>query len=355
MMVEFVDENRDEHGVESICETLPIAPSTYYLKKAREDDPSKRSAREIRDAKLRPEIGRVFGENYRVYGARKVWRQLLREGVECARCTVERLMRTMGLRGARRGKAFKTTIPDEVADRPVDLVNREFRAPAPNRIWVADLTYVKTSVGFVYVAFITDVYSRAIVGWCVSRSLRSDLALVALEQAVHARGDLHELVHHSDRGTQYLSIRYTERLAEAGIAASVGSVGDSYDNALAETINGIYKTELVNRSRPWDDEIHLELATLAWVAWYNKTRLHGALGYSTPDEHEEKYYAAQSSDVDATDGNDTLTSNSKVDGALPRTPPRALPLDPGVKVTRGKHQEAVSCVEEAPAIGGGAK
>jgi putative transposase len=248
-MVDFVEEHRGEYGVEPICDVLPIAPSTYYQHRARRLDPNVRPHRAKRDEHLSVEIRRVWQESFDgTYGADKVWRQLRREGVWAARCTVERLMRAMGLRGAVRGRAFKvTTIPDEAAMRPPDLVEREFEASRPNQLWVADLTYVATWTGFVYVAFVVDVFSRRIVGWRVSSSLRSDLALDALEQALHAR-PLHDgLVHHSDRGVQYLSIRYTERLAQAGIERSVGSVGDSYDNALAESIIGLYKTEVIRR------------------------------------------------------------------------------------------------------------
>ncbi len=240
-MVSFIDEHREAHGVEPICRKLPIAPSTYYEQKAREADPSRLPARSVRDAELRETIERVWKEHFGVYGARKVWRQLGREGIEVARCTVERLMRETGLQGVVRGRTFKTTVTDHAAFRPPDLVQRDFSAERPNQLWVADLTYVATWAGFVYVAFITDVFSRKIVGWRVSSSLRSDLALDALEQALHARPDLEQLVHHSDQGGQYLSIRYTDRLAEAGIEPSVGSVGDSYDNALAETIFGLLR------------------------------------------------------------------------------------------------------------------
>ena len=236
-MVKFIDEHRDGPGVEPICRQLPIAPSVYYEEKAREADPSKLPKRSVRDIALRGKIERVWKENFGVYGARKVWRQLLREEVSVARCTVERLMREMGLQGVVRGRKVKTTVPDERAERPTDLVRRDFTADRPNRLWVADLTYVATGSGFVYVAFITDVFSRKIVGWRVSNSLRSDLALDALEQALHARPDLGHLVHHSDHGVQYLSIRYTERLKDVGIEPSVGTVGDSYDNAMAVRVN----------------------------------------------------------------------------------------------------------------------
>ena len=289
-MASFVEERQEEHGVEPICKELPIAPSTYYEHKAREADPSRLPKRAHRDAKLREAIERIWKENFGVYGARKVWRALKREGEDVARCTVERLMREMGLEGAVRGRKYKrTTIVDEAATRPADLVCRNFTAERPNQVWVADLTYVATWKGFVYVAFITDVFSRKIVGWRVSNSLRSDLALDALEQALHARSDLDGLVHHSDRGVQYLSIRYTDRLAEEGIEPSVGSKGDSYDNALAETINGLYKTEVI-RQGPWRSLEEVEFATLAWVDWYNERRRLSSIGDVPPSEFEQLYY-----------------------------------------------------------------
>ena len=293
-MVEFLEKNRNEYGVEPICAVLPIAPATYYQRRARRRDPELRPARAKRDELLRVEIRRVFEENLSVYGADKVWRQLLREGVEVARCTVERLMREMGLRGAVRGRAFKiTTVADEAALRPPDLVERNFQASRPNQLWVADLTYVATWAGFVYVAFVIDVFSRCIVGWRVSNSLRSDLALDALEQALHARPHRGGLVHHSDRGVQYLSIRYTERLAQAGIERSVGSVGDSYDNALAETVIGIFKTEVIRLRGPWGNIDAVEFATLEWVDWFNNRRLLEPLGYVPPIEFEDAYYRSQ--------------------------------------------------------------
>ena len=293
-MVSFIDEHRDEYGVEPICGVLPIAPSTYYEHRARRRSPEKRPARAKRDEELRAEIRRVWEENFGVYGAEKVWRQLRREGVEVARCTVERLMREMGLQGVVRGRAFKvTTIADEAAERPLDLVQREFVAERPNQLWVADLTYVATWRGFVYVAFVIDVFSRCIVGWRVSSSLRTDLALDALEQALHARPRNESLVHHSDRGVQYLSIHYTERLAEAGIERSVGSVGDSYDNALAETVIGLYKTEVIRRCGPWRNIDEVEYATLEWVDWFNNRRLLEPLGYLPPVEYEHVYYQSQ--------------------------------------------------------------
>ena len=294
MMVAYIDAHRDTHGIEPICARLPIAPSTYWRHKAQQADPTRRSARAQRDDELKGEITRVWHEQEQVYGAEKVWRQLGREQIPAARCTVERLMRATGLTGAVRGKPKRTTVADETVARPADLVQRHFEAPSANRLWVADLTYVRTWSGFVYVVFITDVYSRAIVGWQISRSLRSDLALDALEQALWSRqGPFEGLVHHSDRGVQYLSIRYTERLAEAGVVTSVGSRGDSYDNAMAESVNGLYKTELVRKRGPWRGLEDLELATLEWVDWYNHRRLFGALGYVPPAEYEASNYREQ--------------------------------------------------------------
>jgi transposase InsO family protein len=298
-MITFIDDHREEYGVEPICRVLPIAPSIYYEHKARQADPSRLPQRAVRDADLREEIERVWKENKTVYGAYKVWRQLNREEISVARCTVERLMSQMGLQGAVRGRRYKkTTIADESANRPMDLVGRDFTAQRPNQLWVADLTYVATWVGFVYVAFITDVFSRKIVGWRVSNSLRSDLALDALEQALHARSDLDGLIHHSDKGVQYLSIRYTERLAEAGIEPSVGSIGDSYDNALAETVNGLFKTEIIYPNGPWRNLEEVEFATLEWVDWFNNRRLLGPIGDIPPVEFEQMYY--ERSEVSAT-------------------------------------------------------
>jgi putative transposase len=266
---------------------LQFAPATYYAARARPP-----SARAVRDEALRPEIVRVFDENRRVYGADKVWTQLNREGHRVARCTVERLMRDQGLRGVRRGRVWKTTIGDDVLLRPADLVDRNFTATAPNRLWVADLTYVKTHSGFVYVAFVVDVFSRFVVGWQVSTSLRSDLAIDALEMAIYARKaeGLDGLVHHSDRGVQFLSIRYTERLAEAGIVGSVGSKGDSYDNALAESFNGLYKAELIYHEGPWKNTDDVEWATLTYIDWFNNRRLHGEIGMIPPAELEQHHY-----------------------------------------------------------------
>jgi transposase InsO family protein len=298
-MVSFIDEHRGDYGVEPICRVLPIAPSTYFEQKARHVDPDRLPARAKRDVFLRDEIRRVWQENYQVYGARKVWRQLLREGIEVARCTVERLMGAMGLQGVVRGRRVKTMIPDELAARPLDLVNRDFTATRPNQLWVADLTYVATWRGFLYVAFVIDVFSRRIVGWCVSNSLHTGLALDALEQALYDRPNAEGLVHHSDRGVQYVSIRYTERLAEAGIEPSVGSVGDSYDNALAETINGLYKTELIYKRGPWRHRESVELATLEYVDWFNTKRLLEPIGNIPPAEFEEEYHRSRKIQVTA--------------------------------------------------------
>jgi transposase InsO family protein len=294
-MVAFLDEQRGVYGVEPICEVLPIAPSVYYEQKARQADPGRRPARARRDEVLRPEIRRVWQENRQVYGARKVWKQLKREGRVVARCTVERLMGEMGLAGVVRGRKTRTTIPEATAGRPRDLVQRNFKAERPNQLWVADLTYVATWRGFVYVAFVIDAYSRRIVGWRASSSLRSDLALDALEQALWERPTVegHRLVHHSDRGVQYLSIRYTERLAEAGIEPSVGSIGDSYDNALAESVISLYKAEEIHRRGPWRGFEEVEFATLEWVAWWNSQRLLGSIGDIPPAEYEAAYYGAQ--------------------------------------------------------------
>ena len=290
-MVTFIDDHRDEYGVEPICRVLPIAPSTYHEQKAREADPSRLPDRVVRDSVLCEEIERVWKENQSVYGARKVWVQLKREGFDVARCTVARLMGQMGLCGVVRGKAYKTTtIVDEAAKRPPDLVKRDFTADRPNQLWVADITYVPTWAGFVYVAFVTDVFSRRIVGWRVSKSLRSDLALDALEQAIHFRPGPNQLIHHSDRGVQYVSIRYTERLAEAGIEPSVGSVGDSYDNAMAETIFGLFKSEVIWPNGPWRSLEEVEFATLEWIDWFNNRRVLEPIGDVPPAEFEAMYY-----------------------------------------------------------------
>ena len=273
-MIAFIDVHREAYGVEPISRVLPIAPSTYYEHVAQRVEPTRRSARARRDAALRPEVRRVFEENFRVYGVRKVWRQLRREGFDVARCTVARLMRAMDLAGVIRGKPVRTTVSDKAAPCPLDRVNRQFRAPAPNMLWVSDFTYVATWAGFVYVAFVIDTYARRIVGWRASRTAHASFVLDALEQALHDRRPMRGggLVHHSDRGSQYVSIKYTERLAEAGIEPSVGSVGDSYDNALAETINGLYKAEVIHRRGPWRNFEAVEYATLEWVDWFNYRR-----------------------------------------------------------------------------------
>jgi putative transposase len=292
-MKAFIDEHREVYGVEPICRVLPIAPSTYYEHAARKANPDRRSARERRDAELSQEIRRVFAANFGVYGVRKVWRQMQREGIAVARCTVARLMRQMGLKGVVRGKSIRTTVSDAAAPCPRDRVNRQFTAPRPNALWVSDFTYVATWSGFVYVAFVIDAFARRIVGWRVSRSARAEFVLDALEQALHERQPLRRanLIHHSDRGVQYVSIKYTERLAEAGIEPSVGSVGDSYDNALAETVIGLFKAEVIHRRGPWRSFESVEFATLEWVDWYNNRRLLESIGSIPPAEAEAAYYA----------------------------------------------------------------
>jgi putative transposase len=300
-VIRFIDENRDRRsgtlrwGIEPMCRVLQIAPSTYHAAKSRPPSP-----RTVRDAELRPEVLRVGEQNLAVYGADKVWHHLNHEdGIVVARCTVERLMRDLGLRGCRRGRVFvRTTIGDATLERPADLVERQFRAPAPNRLWVADLTYVKTHSGWVYVAFIIDVFSRFIVGWQASKSLRADLAIDALEMAVHNRGadGLAGLIHHSDRGVQYLAVRYSQRLADDDIVASVGSKGDSFDNAMAESFNGLFKWELIYPKGPWNGLDDVEFATLSYVDWFNHRRLHGEIepgaGFTTPAAFEAKWIEA---------------------------------------------------------------
>jgi putative transposase len=291
-MKAFIDEHREVYGVEPICRVLPIAPSTYYEHAARQANPGRRPARERRDAELSHEIRRVFVENFGVYGVRKVWRQLQREGIAVARCTVARLMRQMGLKGVVHGKSIRTTVSDAAAPCPRDRVNRQFTAPRPNALWVSDFTYVATWSGFVYVAFVIDAFARRIVGWRVSRSARAEFVLDALEQALHDRQPWRaNLIHHSDRGVQYVSIKYTERLAEAGIEPSVGSVGDSYDNALAETVIGLFKTEVIHRRGPWRSFEAVEFATLEWVDWFNNRRLLESIGNIPPAEAEAAYDA----------------------------------------------------------------
>jgi transposase InsO family protein len=273
---------------------LQVAPSAYRRYVAGQKQPERRCARAKRDDVLLTQIERVWHLNMQVYGAQKVWRQLKREGIAVARCTVERLMRKQGLAGVRRGKVVRTTVPNPAAPCPRDHVNRQFVAQRPNQLWVSDFTYVSTWQGFVYVAFVIDVYARFIVGWRVSRNMQTDFVLDALEQALCARQpDRDSLIHHSDRGVQYVSIRYTERLAEAGIEPSVGSIGDSYDNALAETINGLYKAEVIHRRGPWKTTEAVEIATLEWVSWFNHHRLLEPIGYIPPAEFEAMYYRSK--------------------------------------------------------------
>jgi putative transposase len=292
-MVAYIDQHRQTYGVESICRVVPIAPSTYFRRKAEQANPAKRSARALRDEVLKAIILRIWREHDQAYGAHKVWKQRGREGLREARCRVRRLMRDLGLRGVVRGRAWTTTTQaDTAASRPADLVNRHFRATRPNQLWVSDFTYVATWSGFVYVAFVIDVFARRVVGWRVSSSLRTDFVLDALEQAIYDRCDdtVGDLVHHSDRGSQYLSMRYTERLADAGIEPSVGSRGDSYDNALAESVIGLFKAEVIRRKGPWRTLEAVEFATLTWVDWFNHRRLLGPIGFVPPAEYEARYY-----------------------------------------------------------------
>ena len=292
-MITFIDQHRTTYGVEPICRVLPIAPSTYFRYKAEQRDPTRRSARAQRDDVLRAIIRRIWEEHHRVYGPRKVWKQMGREGLREARCRVRRLMREMGLAGAVRGRAWVvTTQGDAAADRPSDLVDRHFTATRPNQLWVADFTYVATWRGFVYVAFVVDVFARRIVGWRVSSSLRTDFVLDALDQAIYERcgDDLGDLIHHSDRGSQYLAMRYTDRLIDAGIEPSVGSRGDAYDNALAESVIGLFKTEVIRLKGPWRHLEAVEFATLDWVDWFNHRRLLEPIGDMPPSEYEARYY-----------------------------------------------------------------
>ena len=289
-MTAMIDTHREEHGVEPICKALQVAPSTYYAAKAREQEPS---ARSVRDEVLTREIKRVHAKSRSLYGARKVWLQLHREGIDIARCTTERLMKKAGLEGVRRGKRRRTTIPEQAAARPEDLVKRNFKAHEPNRIWVSDFTYVPTWLGVCYVAFAIDAYSRRIVGWKADRQMKTDLVLDTLDMALFARDHEGmpvlegELIKQHDAGSQYTSFAFTQRLLEAGIDDSVGSIGDAYDNALAETTIGLYKTELIERLGPWKSMEQVELATLEWVDWFNHQRLHGACGDRPPVEFEQ--------------------------------------------------------------------
>lgn len=299
-MYAFVDAHRAAYGVEPICRVLQVAPSGYYAHKQAEADPDRRSARRRRDAALAAKIGAVYRANFEVYGVRKVWRQLRRDGEAVARCTVARLMRAAGLKGVVRGGRVRTTRPaEDPASVPQDLVQRRFAAERPNQLWVADFTYVATWRGFVYVAFVVDVFSRRIVGWRAHTTMRTDLVLDALEQALHDRELDGRLVVHSDRGSQYVAMRYTERLAAAGAAPSVGSVGDAYDNALAESVIGLFKAEVIHRRGPWRGFEDVEYATLEWVAWFNQQRLLEPLGYVPPAVFEEQFYRAHAADIAA--------------------------------------------------------
>jgi putative transposase len=293
MMVDFIDRHRAALGVGSICRTVQFAPSAYYDRKRQSADPELRSPRQKADAVLQSAIRALWEDNFRVYGVRKVWHQLKREGYLVARCTVERLMRSMGIQGVVRGQAKRTTISSESDPRPLDLVQRNFHADRPNQVWVADFTYVATWTGWVFVAFVIDVFSRMIIGWRAAKSMSAGLTLDALEQALWARKVKGDLIHHSDKGSQYLAIRYSERLIEAGVKASVGSVGDAYDNALAETINGLFKAEVIRRGGPWKGLDEVEYATLEWVHWFNNVRLLEPIGYIPPAEFEKAYYDEQ--------------------------------------------------------------
>jgi len=290
-MIAFIKAHRDVCGVEPICRVLQIAPSTFYAHLAIERDPDLASVRAKRDAQLRPAMKRVWEDNRSVYGARKLWRAMLREGHDLARCTVERLMRDIGIEGVRRGKKIKTTWSDKALPCPMDRVNRQFRATMPNQLWVSDFTYVSTWQGFVYVAFVIDTFANKIVGWRASRSQQTQFVLDALEQALYERRPSDSLIHHSDRGSQYVSIKYTERLADAGLEPSVGTVGDSYDNALAETMIGLFKAEVIHKMGPWKSADAVEWETLKWVDWFNNRRLLEPIGYITPVEAEEAFYA----------------------------------------------------------------
>ena len=291
----FIDAHCEDLGIEPICRELAVAPSSYHEHARRQVDPGRRPTRARRDDEIKAQIKRVHEASSGLYGARKVWHQLLRDGVAVARCTVERLMAAMGLAGVRRGKTTVTTVSNPKAPCPLDKVNREFRVERPNALWVVDFTYVHTCAGFVYVAFVIDAYARRIVGWKVSTSATASFVLDALEQAIHARrpGPEDGLIHHSDRGVHYLAMNYTQRLAEANLVPSVGSVGDSYDNALAETINGLYKTEVIWWQRSWPSVSAVEMATVRWVDWYNNQRLYGPIGYIPPAEAEANYNAAK--------------------------------------------------------------
>jgi len=291
-MIGFIEEHREVHGVEPICRVLPIAPSTFYAHAAIARDPDLASDRTKQDAIDRKKIKDAFDGSGKRYGARKIWHDLRRDGHDIARCTVERLMKVMGIQGVVRGQKPITTNPDSSQPCPDDKVNRDFTASMPNQLWVSDFTYVSSWQGMVYVAFVIDVFARRIVGWRVSTSMTTGFVLDALNQAIcqRAPSGTGSLIHHSDRGSQYLSIKYTERLAEAGIHPSVGSVGDSYDNALAESTIGLFKTEVIDFMGPWKSAGQIEWETLKWVNWYTTKRLHSKIGYITPQEAEENFY-----------------------------------------------------------------
>jgi putative transposase len=292
-VIDFMEDHHDNYGIEPMCRVLRIAPSTWYARKAQKADPGKRSDRAKADDAMSLKIRQVFEDNFGVYGVRKVWHQLRRQGEDVGRDTVARLMKAMGLQGVIRGKPVRTTIQDKKQSCPLDHVNRIFKAERPNQLWVSDFTYVRTWKGFVYVAFVIDVFSRMIVGWKASTTAHAEFVLEALDQALYARRPAkYKLIHHSDRGSQYLSIKYTEKLADAGIQPSVGSVGDSYDNALAETINGLYKAEVIHRCGPWRTFQDVEYATLTWVNWFNNQRLYEPIGNIPPAELEANYYAS---------------------------------------------------------------
>ena len=299
-MIKFIDDNKSEYGTQAICIILPIAPSTYYRAKDLESYPEKRSLRSQHDDYYLSEIKRIWKNSKCRYGARKVWQQMKADGLKVARCTVERLMKQYGMQGVWRGKSKITTNSCDDQKRADDLVNRNFSAYCPNQLWVADFTCIKTTSGWVYTAFIIDVFARAIVGWKVSNRMNTDMVMAALNQAIADRNHPKDVIHHSDRGVQYLSIRYTDKMTDSGVIASVGTTGDSYDNALAETVNGLYKSEVIDYLKQnWTGVNDVELATLEWVDWFNKTRLHSKIGYVSPFEFERRYY-------------DSLTESDKV-------------------------------------------
>ena len=290
-MVQFIDDYKDNYGIEPICKVLPIAPSTYYREKYLANNSEKRSLRQQHDDFYISEIKHIWQDSKSRYGMRKVWQKMKADGIRVARCTIERLMRQHGLQGVWRGKGKITTNSRDDQKRAGDLVNRNFKSHRPNQLWVADFTYIKTTSGWIYTAFIIDVFARAIVGWKVSKHMNTDMVMAALNQAIVNRNKRKNVIHHSDRGVQYLSIRYTSRMADSSIIASVGTTGDSYDNALAETVNGLYKSEVIHYlKKSWNGVNDVELATLEWVDWFNKKRLHSTIGYVSPFEFEKRYY-----------------------------------------------------------------